>query len=106
MATGLGIFFRKAVFIRPSVIFQEGRKPWGQGGTSVNATKETKSFSELSNIDKWRYYVDVSEANRTYSLNLPSRIKMTAKHPSGGNIGGHVLLSPNVEIPVPNGNQG
>jgi len=82
--------------------FSGGFKPWGQGGITVNTT-EKRLFSELSARDKWRYYL--SEANRTYSLNLPSRIKMTAKHPSGGGIGPNVLLSPDVEIPVPIGNQ-
>merc|ERR1712238_283486 len=85
--------------------FAGGGKPWGQGGITITAnTTEKKLFSELSRIDKWRYYL--SEANRTYSLNLPSRLKMTAKHPSGGGIGPNVLLSPNVEIPVPISYQG
>jgi len=82
--------------------FPGGYKPWGQGGITVNTT-DKRLFSELSSRDKWRYYL--SEANRTYSLNLPSRLKMTAKHPSGGKIGANVLLSPDVEIPVPIGNQ-
>ena len=79
--------------------FSGGGKPWGHGGIGKHTTEEAKPFSKLSNIDKWRYYV--SEANRTFSLHLPSRIPMTAKPPSGGDIRGHVLLSPDVEIPVP-----
>jgi len=100
---GTGRNFSKGTLYGAIHHFSGGGKPWGLGGISVNTTEESKPFSALSNRDKWRYYV--SEANRTYSLNLPSHIKMTAKPPSGGDIGGHVLLSPDVEIPVPISNQ-
>jgi len=92
------------------VHFSGGGKPWGQGGISVSETLTNKTvhnetkFREFGGKERWRYWL--SEANRTYSLHLPSRLELTARQPVGSALSAQLLLSPNVEIPVPNGSQG
>eukprot|EP00588_Corethron_pennatum_P022470 CAMPEP_0194326986 /NCGR_PEP_ID=MMETSP0171-20130528/39135_1 /TAXON_ID=218684 /ORGANISM="Corethron pennatum, Strain L29A3" /LENGTH=455 /DNA_ID=CAMNT_0039086763 /DNA_START=158 /DNA_END=1528 /DNA_ORIENTATION=- len=107
---GTGIASLKGTIAGAINHFAGGNKPWGQGAMDVpekltNGTvhNETK-FRELGGKEKWRYWL--SEANRTYSLNLPSRLSLTAKQPLGFNLNAQMLLSPNVEIPVPTGNRG
>jgi len=107
---GTGITSLKGTIKGAIIHFAGGGKPWGQGAMDVpekltNGTvhNETK-FRELGGKERWRYWL--SEANRTYSLNLPSRLSLTAKQPVGFAMNAQLLLSPNVEIPVPTGNRG